>query len=198
MLSLSLLDAVVHDNWKYVWLKFLSHHGYLHNLCASLQWEDDGVKKMLDPVPESPQSSLHLGVQNSKPWMKFPKKNPFYGPFIAFLFFCSCSRRSLFMLQTELWVLTSWLLLPSTTSPSVASSTFNPATKATQPPKQPFLWRQQILCPVFSRVHCNNFGVLPAAPVSAAQVPLGSPDHVRDPITRRHGVTGDCTNLSPL
>ena len=53
MLSLSLLDAVVRSDWPCVWLKFLCQHGYLHTLCASLQWEDDGLKKMLHPVPEA-------------------------------------------------------------------------------------------------------------------------------------------------
>ena len=53
MLSLSVLDAVVGLDWHSVWLKFMSQHGYLQTLCASLQWEDESLKKMLHPVPEA-------------------------------------------------------------------------------------------------------------------------------------------------
>ena len=72
MLSLSLLDAVVRNDWKYVWLKFLSHHGYLHNLCTSLQWEDDGLKKMLDPVPEALRALYIYESKMVSPWMMSP------------------------------------------------------------------------------------------------------------------------------
>lgn len=53
MLSLSVLDAVVRLDWQAVWLKYMTQQGYLQKLCASLQWEDEGLKKMLQPVPEA-------------------------------------------------------------------------------------------------------------------------------------------------
>ena len=53
MLSLALLDTVLRLDWHGVWLKFMSQRGYLQTLCASLQWEDDSLKKMLHPVPEA-------------------------------------------------------------------------------------------------------------------------------------------------
>ena len=53
MLSLSVLDAVVSLDWQNVWLKFLTQQGYLQTLCASLQFEDDSLKKMLHPAPEA-------------------------------------------------------------------------------------------------------------------------------------------------
>ena len=53
MLSLSVLDAVLSLDVQGEWLKFLTRQGYLQNLCANLQWEDDSLKKMLHPVPEA-------------------------------------------------------------------------------------------------------------------------------------------------
>lgn len=53
MLSLSVLDAVISFDWQTVWLKFMTQHGYLQTLCASLEFEDDSLKKMLHPVPEA-------------------------------------------------------------------------------------------------------------------------------------------------
>ncbi len=53
MLSLSVLDAVLGLDVQGVWLKFLTQHGYLQTLCASLQWEDESLRKMLHPVPEA-------------------------------------------------------------------------------------------------------------------------------------------------
>ena len=53
MLSLSVLDSVVALDWQTTWFKFMSQHGYLQTLCASLQWDDDSIKKMLHPMPEA-------------------------------------------------------------------------------------------------------------------------------------------------
>lgn len=53
MLSLSLLDTIVALDWQNVWLRFLSCKGYLHNLCASLQWEDEALVRMTTPTPEA-------------------------------------------------------------------------------------------------------------------------------------------------
>ena len=53
MLSLSVLDAVVSLDSQNTWLKFLTQQGYLQTLCASLQWEDDTLSKMLHPQPEA-------------------------------------------------------------------------------------------------------------------------------------------------
>ena len=53
MLSLSVLDAVLSLDWQSTWLKFMTQHGYLQTLCASLQWEDANLKKMLHPMPEA-------------------------------------------------------------------------------------------------------------------------------------------------
>ena len=74
-----------------MWLKFLSQHGYLHNLCASLQWEDEGLKKMLDPVPEALRALYIYESKMVSPWMKFPRrKNLLYTvhsiPIFLFLF----------------------------------------------------------------------------------------------------------------
>ena len=53
MLSLSVLDSVLSLDRQTVWLRFLTQRGYLQTLCASLQWEDDSLRKMLHPVPEA-------------------------------------------------------------------------------------------------------------------------------------------------
>lgn len=53
MLSLSLLDTIIALDWQSTWLRFMSQKGYLQNLCASIQWEDEGLQKMLSPMPEA-------------------------------------------------------------------------------------------------------------------------------------------------
>ena len=53
MLSLSLLDAVVSIDWQNSWLKFMTEKGYLQTICASVQWEDEALQKMLHPLPEA-------------------------------------------------------------------------------------------------------------------------------------------------
>ena len=52
MLSLSLLDAIVSLDWHGHWLRFLTLKGYLQTLCASLQWEDDTLQKVLHSTSE--------------------------------------------------------------------------------------------------------------------------------------------------
>ena len=53
MLALSLLDAMFSIDRQGNWLRFLVAHGYLAKLCASQLWEDEGLIKMLRPLPES-------------------------------------------------------------------------------------------------------------------------------------------------
>lgn len=59
MLSLSLLDAILALDWQGTWLRFMSAKGYLQTLCASIQWEDEALQKMLLPLPE-PLRSLYI------------------------------------------------------------------------------------------------------------------------------------------
>ena len=53
MLALSLLDAVLAIDWQGHWLRFMVARGYLAKVCASVQWEDEGLQKMLHPLPEA-------------------------------------------------------------------------------------------------------------------------------------------------
>ena len=53
MLSLSLLDSIISLDWQGSWLRFMSQRGFLQTLCASIQWEDESLQKMLLPVPEA-------------------------------------------------------------------------------------------------------------------------------------------------
>ena len=53
MLALALLDAVFSIDDHGSWLRFVVAHGYLAKVCASLQWEDEGLQKMLHPQPEA-------------------------------------------------------------------------------------------------------------------------------------------------
>ena len=53
MLSLSLLDSIISLDWQGSWLRFMSQRGFLQTLCASIQWEDESLQKMLQPVPEA-------------------------------------------------------------------------------------------------------------------------------------------------
>ena len=53
MLALALLDAVMALDWQGTWLRFMSARGYLQTICASIQWEDEALQKMLLPLPEA-------------------------------------------------------------------------------------------------------------------------------------------------
>ena len=53
MLSLSLLDSIISLDWQGSWLRFMSQRGFLQTLCASIQWEDESLQKMLLPSPEA-------------------------------------------------------------------------------------------------------------------------------------------------
>jgi len=55
MLALALLDAVMALDWQgtCTWLRFMSARGYLQTICASIQWEDEALQKMLLPLPEA-------------------------------------------------------------------------------------------------------------------------------------------------
>ena len=53
MLALALLDAVMALDWQGTWLRFMSARGYLQTICASIQWEDEVLQKMLLPLPEA-------------------------------------------------------------------------------------------------------------------------------------------------
>ena len=53
MLALSLLDGVIAVDWQGVWLSYASTKGYLQSVCASLQWDDEVLIRMISPVPES-------------------------------------------------------------------------------------------------------------------------------------------------
>lgn len=53
MLSLSLLDSIISLDWQGNWLRFMSQRGFLQTLCASIQWEDESLQKMLLPAPEA-------------------------------------------------------------------------------------------------------------------------------------------------
>ena len=53
MLALSLLDALTALDWHSSWLHYTAAKGYLQSVCASLQWDDEALIKMLHPVPES-------------------------------------------------------------------------------------------------------------------------------------------------
>ena len=53
MLSLSLLDSIISLDWQGSWLRFMSQRGFLQTLCASIQWEDESLQKMLHPAPEA-------------------------------------------------------------------------------------------------------------------------------------------------
>jgi len=53
MLALALLDAVMGLDWQGTWLRFMSVRGYLQTICASIQWEDEALQKMLLPLPEA-------------------------------------------------------------------------------------------------------------------------------------------------
>ena len=53
MLSLSLLEVILSADTQAHWLRFMVSKGYLSKLCASLQWEDEGLQKTLSPQPEA-------------------------------------------------------------------------------------------------------------------------------------------------
>lgn len=59
MLSLALLDAIVTFDREGRWLKFMVAKGYLQKLCASVQWEDEALQRMLLPSPE-PLKALYV------------------------------------------------------------------------------------------------------------------------------------------
>lgn len=53
MLALSLLESIMSIDWKSQWLRFLVVRGYLQSVCASVQWEDEALQKMLHPQPDA-------------------------------------------------------------------------------------------------------------------------------------------------
>ena len=59
MLSLALLDAIVTFDREGRWLRFMVAKGYLQKLCASVQWEDEALQRMLLPSPE-PLKALYV------------------------------------------------------------------------------------------------------------------------------------------
>ena len=53
MLALSLLDGLITLDWHGTWLHYVAAKGYLQSVCASLQWDDEALIKMITSVPES-------------------------------------------------------------------------------------------------------------------------------------------------